>query len=74
MSEIKGYTKPTDAQIALVNKFKEAEIALGALYREAKESGLADGRMLALGKTNAQDAFMWLNRAVFQPKDVFEEA
>lgn len=71
MTEIKGYTKPTDEQIALVNEFKDAEKNLGELYRKASASGLADPRMLAIGKTEAQTAFMWLNRAIFKPTDTF---
>jgi hypothetical protein len=72
MSEVKGYTKPTEEQIALVNKFKAHEKALGELFKEAKASGLSDPRTLAVGKTQAQTAYMWLNRAVFQPEDFYE--
>lgn len=72
MSEIKGYTKPTEEQIALVNEFKDAEKQLGELYQKARASGLADPRMLSIGKTTAQEAFMWLNRSIFKPADVFE--
>ncbi len=71
MTEIKGYTSPSPEQIALVNKFKEHEKALGALFREASGSGLIDPRTLAVGKTKAQTAYMWLNRAVFQPEDFY---
>ena len=69
---IAGYGKPSEEQIALVNKFKAQEKALGELYKEALDSGLVDPRMLAIGKTQAQQAFMWLNRSVFQPEDFFQ--
>jgi hypothetical protein len=72
MTEIKGYSKPSDEQIALVNKFKDHEKALGTLYHEVVASGLADPRQLAIGKTQAQQAYMWLNRAIFQPEDVYQ--
>lgn len=72
MTEVKGYTKPTEEHIALVNKFKAHEAALGELFKEASASGLVDSRTLAVGKTQAQTAYMWLNRAVFQPEDFYE--
>ena len=71
--KIDGYSKPDDTKIALVNKFKAHERALGELWREVEASGLADPRMLAQGKTTAQTAYMWLNRAIFQPEDVFQK-
>ncbi len=70
-TDVKGYKPQTPAKIDLVNKFKEHEKALGELYREALASCQADPRMLAVGKTQAQQAYMWLNRAIFQPEDVF---
>lgn len=72
-TKIAGYSQPTPEMIEMVNKFKKAEADLGKLYREAEKSGLADGRMLSVGKTNAQIAFMWMNRSIFKPKDVFAE-
>lgn len=71
-AEVKGYKPQTEEKVALVNKFKDIEAKLGELYREAQGSNLCDSRMLAVGKTQAQQAFMWLNRAVFQPTDFFE--
>lgn len=67
---IAGYTTPSEDNIALVNEFKALEASLGVLYRKAAFAG-ADSRMLAIGKTQAQDAFMWLNRSIFKPTDVF---
>jgi hypothetical protein len=69
--EVKGYKEQSEEAIALVNRFKELEFQLGKLYQEAQDSGLCDPRMLAIGKTEAQTAFMWLSRSVFQPQDFF---
>lgn len=69
--EVKGYKPQSPEAIAFVNKFKSIEEQLGQLFIEAQASGLCDQRMLAIGKTEAQTAFMWLNRSVFQPKDFF---
>lgn len=71
MNEVKGYKTQSPEAIAFVNKFKDIEEQLGKLYIEAEASGLCDGRMLSIGKTQAQTAFMWLNRSVFQPVDFF---
>lgn len=69
--EVKGYKEQTPEKVELVNKFKALEQQLGELFMEAQASGLCDGRMLSIGKTEAQTAFMWLNRSVFQPQDFF---
>lgn len=73
MKEVKGYQPQNDEKVDLVNKFKDHEEKLGQLYKEALKSGIADPRMLAIGKTQAQQSYMWLNRAIFQPKDFFNE-
>lgn len=70
-TEVKGYQPQTEEKIALVNKFKDLEKQLGDLYKEAQATGLCCPRMLAIGKTEAQTAFMWMNRSVFQPQDFF---
>lgn len=69
--EVKGYKEQSPEKVELVNKFKTLEQKLGELFMEAQASGLCDARMLAIGKTEAQTAFMWLNRSVFQPQDFF---
>ncbi len=68
---VSGYKPQSQEKVDLVNKFKALEKQLGDLYKEAQESGMCDPRMLAKGKTDAQQAFMWLNRSVFQPEDFF---
>lgn len=73
-AQVSGYKPQSPEKIELVNKFKALEKQLGELYIEAQFSGLCDPRSLANGKTQAQQAFMWLNRAVFQPTDFFMKA
>jgi len=67
-TKVKGYKPQSEEKVALVNKFKDLEKKLGELYMEAQASGICDQRMMAKGKTHAQQAFMWLNRSVFQPE------
>jgi hypothetical protein len=68
---VKGY-KPTQppAAVAAVNTFKELEErclrAMEALSHPATAVD-HDPRFLAIGKTQLQQAFMAINRAVFQP-------
>lgn len=70
-TEVKGYKPQSSEAIDLVNRFKSIEEQLGQVFIEAQASGLCDQRMLSIGKTEAQTAFMWLNRSVFQPIDFF---
>lgn len=64
---VKGYTKQSDENVALVNDSKELENRVGDLVQAIAASG-ADPRMVAIAITQLQDGFMWLNRSVFQPK------
>lgn len=64
---VAGYVDQSAENVALVNTNKELEERvlrqIEALVGEAR----FDARMLALARTGIQDAFMWMNRAVFQP-------
>lgn len=73
---VAGYQPQSDEKVALVNENKQLEervmrqidkmqkvVEFGA--REAY-----DQRMIAIARTKTQEAFMWLNRAVFQPSRV----
>lgn len=71
MPEIKGYCDLTSSDIALVNRIKDAEISLGAVWNEISQDGDVDGRWLAIAKTHFQEGFMAFVRAVTQPDDVF---
>lgn len=70
---IKGYSKLTEEQVALINEFKEHERALGTLVKRARQTGLCDPRRLALGITYAEDAYMSLNRSIAQPEDFYKD-
>lgn len=77
MTEIKGLPvagyKPTQTPEAIgaVNVFKELEERtlrhIEYLLDEPGVTNLADPRLLAIGRTQLQGAFMFLARAVFQP-------
>lgn len=68
---VAGY-KPTQSPeaIAVVNRFKELE---ERVLREIENldgpgnSSFADPRLLAIGRTQLQGAFMFLARSIFQP-------
>ncbi len=74
---VAGYVAQTDDKVELVNQNKVLEERvlrqIDAMRRDntaAEANGQKpphDARMMALAVTNIQEAFMWLNRAVFQP-------
>ena len=68
MTDIKGYTTPSQEQINAVNVNKELEERV--LRQLESLDGLVvplDLRMRALAVTKVQEAFMWANRAIMQP-------
>lgn len=67
MGPVKGYSNQPPEKIALVNANKELEDEVGRQWHALKERGDVDPRMLAHARTQLQDGFMWLNRAIFQP-------
>lgn len=79
---VAGYKDQSDAKVALVNENKILEerclrqIDAMNKFNMAQEdagigrSGQHDTRMMALARTGIQEAFMWLNRAVFQPSRI----
>lgn len=73
---VSGYRQQSQRNVDLVNQNKEIEErvlrqidkhAHPAMLRSVPEF---DQRMVALARTKTQEAFMWLNRAVFQPDRV----
>lgn len=65
---VAGYNPQSDAKVALVNEAKVLEERVLRQIDKLKAMGSdVDQRMVAKGTTEIQDAFMWLNRAVFQP-------
>ena len=67
---VAGYKPQNEDAVALVNENKHIE---ERVLRQIDKHTLAndainvDQRMVALARTNIQQAFMWLNRAAFQP-------
>jgi hypothetical protein len=74
---VAGYKPQSEANVALANELKYAEERLlrqiDDMMRNASSAvnphGF-DGRMIALGRTKTQEAFMWLVRSIFQPTRV----
>lgn len=81
VNPISGYRVLSDEELAFINKSKAWGELMSDLLGEAKhlierraaEQGTPDGehlRALALAKTNLQQGFMWLTRAVAAPTSV----
>lgn len=68
---LRGYRELTEAELELVDRIKQAEQQVGALWYDVSRNLGADVRSVAHSKTNLQDGFMWLVRAVTKPRDVF---
>lgn len=70
---VAGYKPQTDDKIELVNDNKQLEervlrqIDDMVRLNEEAEGGLVDLRWLSIGRTQLEQAFMAINRAVFQP-------
>lgn len=64
---VAGYKPQSDEKVAVVNFNKQLEERVLRQIESMNVNGEFDGRMMALAKTGIQEAFMWLNRAVFQP-------
>lgn len=68
---VAGYRSQSEENVALVNGFKQSEeYILRTLDELAKEGDTIDKRWLAIGRTQLEQAFMAINRAVFQPTRV----
>lgn len=64
---VAGYSPQSDDTVQTVNRAKELEERvlrhLDALAADAAN----DHALIAIARTGIQEAFMWANRAVFQP-------
>lgn len=70
---VAGDVAQSDDAVALVNHFKEVEERLLRdldAMADSQEPGRFDGRWLAVARTQLQQGFMALNRAVFQPQRI----
>lgn len=63
---VAGYQPQSDDKVQIVNQAKELEERVLRHLDGLKETP-ADQRMVAIARTGIQEAFMWANRAVFQP-------
>lgn len=67
---VAGYTSQPATKVIAVNVNKELEERVLRRIDEMSVTDEYDQRMISLARTNVQQAFMWLNRAVFQPTRV----
>jgi len=64
---VAGYKPQSAEKVALVNENKVLEEQVLRQIEKIKDAGVYDGRMASIAFTGIQEAFMWLNRAVFRP-------
>lgn len=70
-SEIKGFTDQSEENKRLVNENKVLEERVLRQLDELQNGGVKfDQRCVALGRTKIQEAFMWINRGIFQPQRI----
>lgn len=67
---VSGYVAQSDERVATVNRAKELEERVLRHLDDLAADQATDKRMVALARTGIQEAFMWANRAVFQPTRV----
>lgn len=68
--EIKGFTDQSERNKKLVNENKVLEERVLQQLDKLKNLPDLDYRALALGVTQIQQAFMWINRGIFQPQRI----
>lgn len=64
---VEGYKPQSDIKVATVNINKQLEEQLLRRLDELRTDNSVDQRWLAIGRTGIEQAFMAINRAVFQP-------
>ena len=64
---VQGYRPQSDEKIASVNANKITEEEILRMIEAQTKSGMLDPRWAAIAKTGFEQAWMALNRAVFQP-------
>jgi len=64
---VSGYKAQSDFKVDLVNRNKANEERQLRLMEIDAKAGDADGRWLAIAKTQMEQAYMAWNRAIFQP-------
>lgn len=64
---VSGYKPQTQSKVDTVNEFKADEERILRKIEALVVSGDVDGRWMAIGRTQLEQAFMAINRSVFQP-------
>lgn len=64
---VSGYKPQSDDKVAFVNENKALEERVLRQLDAMKSNIAFDQRMVSIAYTGIQEAFMWANRAVFQP-------
>jgi hypothetical protein len=68
--KVAGYRPLEQTAVALVNQNKRMEEYILRRIEELQKRSDTDKRMLAKGFTDVQQAFMWINRAIFKPERI----
>lgn len=67
---VAGYQPQTDEKVQIVNRAKELEERVLRHLDDLRSRSDVDQRMVSIAITGIQEAFMWANRAVFQPSRI----
>jgi hypothetical protein len=72
-NRVTGYRAQTEEKVEAVNQSKELERTIAGFWHSIRADThlAADPRQMAMARTHFEDAFMHLNRAIFQPEDPF---
>ena len=65
--KIKGYRELNEAEILAMNQVKEIAAMVGEVVDAMAVNGALDTRWVAIGRTQLQQGFMALTRAVAKP-------
>lgn len=67
---VAGYQPQSDDKVQTVNRAKELEERVLRHLDGLRANPDFDQRMVSIAITGIQEAFMWANRAVFQPSRI----
>jgi hypothetical protein len=72
---VPGYRPQTQSSLDAVKQIKLMEADVSTLWKllRSNETVDVDPRLMALARTHFTTAFMYFNRAVFQPADPFDD-
>lgn len=71
---IQGYRDLRQDEIDAINEIKQAELALGGLWKsvmDGDDSFSADGHWMSIAKTHFEQGFMAFVRAIAKPENRF---